>query len=138
MDDFRILGPLAVLRDGHPLEIQGAKERATLAILLVHAGQIVSADYLIDALWAEEPPATARKSLHVRIAALRKVLGAERIVSRGPGYLIHIEPGGLDLDRFERLVAQGGDELREALAIWSGPPLVDFQGEWWAQVAAAR
>ncbi|HET7380796.1 MAG TPA: AfsR/SARP family transcriptional regulator, partial [Gaiellales bacterium] len=105
---------------------------------LVHAGQIVSADYLIDALWAEEPPATARKSLHVRIAALRKVLGAERIVSRGPGYLIHIEPGELDLDRFERLSVQGGDELREALAIWSGPPLVDFHGEWWAQVAAAR
>src|SRR5215471_13339159 len=84
MVEFRILGPLAVISDGHAVEIQGSKERATLAILLLHAGQVVSTDTLIDALWPDEPPATARNSLQVRIAALRKALGADRIESRPP------------------------------------------------------
>ena len=76
MINFRILGPFSVLRDETPLPIQGGKERAALAILLLNAGQVVSADHMIDALWESEAPATARNSLHVRIAALRKTLGS--------------------------------------------------------------
>ena len=82
MIEFRILGQFAVLRDQATLPIQGAKERAALAILLLNAGQVVSADHMIDALWESEAPATARNSLHVRIAALRKALGSDRIGSK--------------------------------------------------------
>jgi len=80
--EFRILGPFTVLDDGKPVSIQGAKERAVLAILLLNTGQVVSADPLIDALWETETPATARNSLHVRIAALRKTLGSARIETK--------------------------------------------------------
>ena len=80
--EFRILGPFGVVRDGTPLVIQGAKERAALAILLLNAGHSVSVDHMIDALWESEAPATARNSLQVRIATLRKALGSDRIETR--------------------------------------------------------
>ncbi len=139
MIEFRILGPLLVLDDGHSVEIRGAKERAVLAILLLSPGQVVSVDQLIDALWDAEPPATARNSLHVRIAGLRKALGADRIDSRAAGYVLRVEPGELDLERFEHLLLRGGsDDLAEALAQWSGPALADFAGERWAASAINR
>ena len=139
MIEFRILGQFAVLRDHRPLSIQGAKERAALAILLLNAGQVVSADHMIDALWESEAPATARNSLHVRIAALRKALGSDRIETRSPGYVVHVQPGELDLERFEHLILRGrGEDLREALALWSGSPLADFARERWATSAIAR
>ena len=139
MIEFRILGPLTVVRDRRPVVIQGAKERAALAILLLNAGQAVSSDHMVDALWESEPPATARNSLQVRIAGLRKALGADRIESRSPGYVLHVEPDELDLRRFEQLIARGGGEdLAQALALWSGPPLSDFAGERWAVSAIAR
>ena len=139
MIEFRILGPFEVLRDGAPVSVYGAKERATLAILLLNAGQVVSADHLIDALWEAEAPATARNSLHVRIAALRKLLGSDRIETRAPGYVVHVQAGELDLERFEHLILRGrGDDLREALGLWSGSPLADFARERWATAAIAR
>jgi DNA-binding SARP family transcriptional activator len=137
--EFRILGPFAVLQEGAPLAIHGAKERAALAILLLSAGHVVSADHIIDALWGSEAPSTARNSLHVRIAALRKVLGSDRIETRPPGYVVHVQPGELDLQRFEHLLVRGrGEDLREALAMWSGGPLADFARERWATPAIAR
>jgi DNA-binding SARP family transcriptional activator len=137
--EFRILGPFVVLQDQTPLPIQGAKERAALAILLLNAGQVVSADHLIDALWETEAPASARNSLHVRIAALRKALGSGRIETRPPGYVVHVQPGELDLERFEHLILRGrSEDLREALGLWSGSPLADFGRERWATSAIAR
>jgi DNA-binding SARP family transcriptional activator len=137
--EFRILGPFAVIADGRPVAIPGAKERATLALLLLRVGQIVSVDSLIDALWDDQPPATARNSLQVRIAGLRKLIGAERIESRGSGYVLHADQNEVDLERFELLVARGGGEnLREALALWRGPALADFDHEAWAQAPIAR
>jgi DNA-binding SARP family transcriptional activator/class 3 adenylate cyclase len=143
---FRILGPLEVLDDdGRPLVLGGAKQRGLLAILLRHPGQVVSADRLIDELWGEDPPDTARSVLQVYVANLRKVLEPARarraaggvLRTRPPGYLIEVGPDELDLGRFERLAAEGraalaaGEAdnaaglLRSALALWRGPALAD-------------
>jgi DNA-binding SARP family transcriptional activator len=144
--EFRILGSLEVLEGGRALRVPGAKERGLLAFLLLHAGQVVPADRLIDELWGEEPPASARKSLQVRVARLRKSLGPDQIVTRPSGYLARVEPDALDLDRFQRLLmasdaaepAAAAGLLGEALALWRGPALADFRYERWAELAIAR
>jgi DNA-binding SARP family transcriptional activator len=149
--EFRILGPFEVLDDdGRPVAIPGAKERALLAILLLHANEPVTIERLVDQLWGDTPPATARKSLQVRIAALRRVLPEGALVTRGGSYLIRVDPEQLDLSRFERLVSGGSkalanrdaeaaaELLREALAIWRGPALADFADESFADPAVAR
>ena len=148
--DFRILGPLEVWDEGRPVRIEGAKERALLAFLLLHAGEPVSVDRLIDALWGHSPPATAKKSVQVRVAGLRRVLSGDVLNTRGDAYLVRLEPNQLDLHRFEQLLSDGSDALaagdppaavttlQEALALWRGPPLVDFTYESFAQPAIAR
>jgi len=148
--EFRILGPLEVWRDGRPVQIGGAKERALLAFLLLHAGEAVSVDRLIDELWGDSPPATARKSVQVRVAGLRRALGGDVLLTRGDGYLVRLEPNQLDLLRFEQLLSEGRDalavgnpsaavtKLDEALALWRGPALADFTYESFAQPAIAR
>jgi DNA-binding SARP family transcriptional activator len=148
--DFRILGPLEVRRDDRQVSIAGAKERALLAILLLHANEPVTADRLVDQLWGEEPPSTARKSLQVRVAALRRVLPEGMLATRGGSYILQVDGDQLDLHRFERLLAEGrqsladGDgktasgTLREALALWRGPALADFAYEPFAEPAIAR
>jgi DNA-binding SARP family transcriptional activator len=119
-------------------------------VLLLHANQPVAADRLLDEIWGEEPPATATHTVQVYISNLRKVLGAERLVTRPPGYLVYVEPGELDLERFDQLLTAGqaaaargaheqaAAELREALSLWRGPPLADFVYERFAQSAARR
>ena len=104
--DFRLLGPLEVTRDGRVLQLGRAKERALLAVLLLHANQVVSSDVLTDRLWGDEPPATAGKALQVYVSRLRKALGADALVTRAPGYFVSVAPGQLDLHRFEELVTQ--------------------------------
>jgi DNA-binding SARP family transcriptional activator len=148
--EFRILGPLEVWREGRLVQVGGAKERALLALLLLQAGEHVSADRLIDELWGESPPATARKSLQVRVAGLRRALGGDVLLTRGDGYLVRLEPNALDLRRFEQLLSDGRDALAagdpsgavstldEALTLWRGPPLADFAYESFAQPAIAR
>ncbi len=122
--EFRILGPLEVLHDGRQVDLGGAKQRALLAMLLLHPNEVVSSDRLIDALWEDDAPETGRKALQVYVSQLRKALGKERIATRSPGYRIQVEAEELDLIRFERLVAAG--QAREALSLWRGPPLADF------------
>jgi DNA-binding SARP family transcriptional activator len=148
--EFRILGPLEVCRDGRPVHIGGAKERALLAILLLHAGEPVSVDRLIDELWGDSPPATARKSVQVRVAGLRRALDDDVVLTTGDGYLVRSGPNQLDLHRFEQLLSDGSDALAagdptralatldEALALWRGPALADFAYESFAQPAIAR
>ena len=148
--EFRVLGPLEALRDGAPVELPRPKQRALLAMLLLNAGQIVSTDRLIDAVWGREPPRTALPALQGLVADLRKALGEEAIVTRAPGYVLELGSGRLDLGRFERLVedgararAAGNPErgaalLREALDLWRGPPLGDFSYNDFAQPAIAR
>ena len=143
--DFRLLGPLEVRDDGRSLALGGRKQRSLLAILLLHANEAVSDDLLTDGLWGERPPKTAGP-LQVHVSALRKLLSAERLERRAPGYLLHLEPEELDLARFERLCAEArGQEpeaaaatLAEALALWRGPPLADFAYDYFAQGEIAR
>jgi DNA-binding SARP family transcriptional activator len=93
--EFRILGPLEILDDGRALELGGAKQRAVLAVLVLHANRVVSRDQLIDAVWGERAPGTAAKALQVYVSQLRKALGRERIVTRTPVYQISVEEGEL-------------------------------------------
>ncbi len=134
--EFRILGPLEV-RDGErTLPVGGAKRRAVAALLLLHANRVVASDRLIDGIWGEEPPPAALASLQNHVLRLRRELG-DRLVTRPPGYLLRVEPGELDLERFRGLVdeARGREPLeaasllREALALWRGPPLADLARE---------
>jgi DNA-binding SARP family transcriptional activator len=148
--EFRILGPLEVWRKGRPVHIGGAKERALLALLLLHAGEPVSVDHLIDELWGDSPPATARKSVQVRVAGLRRALHGDALLTRGDGYLVRLEPNQLDLHRFEQLLSDGRHALAAgapsaavatldgALALWRGRALADFTYESFAQPAIAR
>jgi predicted ATPase/DNA-binding SARP family transcriptional activator len=134
--DFRILGPLEVLDDGQVLDLRAQKQRALLAVLLLHAGEVVSADRLIEALWEEGPPDTAHKGLQVYVSQLRKLLGKERIETREPGYLLHVHEGELDLARFQELA--GEDKLEQALDLWRGSPLPEFAYRRFAQAEIGR
>jgi DNA-binding SARP family transcriptional activator len=148
--EFRILGPLEVWREGRPVHIGGAKERALLAFLLLHADEPVAVDRLIDELWGDSPPATARKSVQVRVAGLRRALRGDVLLTRGDAYLVRLGTNQLDLNRFEQLLSDGRDALAagnsspavatldEGLALWRGPPLADFTYEPFAQPAIAR
>jgi DNA-binding SARP family transcriptional activator len=153
--EFRILGPLEVLDGDRPVWIRGAKERALLAFLLLHANELVTSDRLIDELWGPDASESARSSLHVRVANLRKALGApprtsSLVVSLQSGYQIRLEPDQLDLIRFERLLAEGqealtnhdpreaSEKLQAALALWRGPALADFALESFTPTATAR
>ena len=146
--EFRILGPLEVVRDGKPLVMGAAKPRALLALLLLHADEVVSSDRLIDGLWGEEAPATAQKALQVYVSQLRKTLDPEILVTQPPGYVLR--PGRLDLRDFEEMLRRGqaarseGDpeaasrELGAALALWRGPPLSGLEFEPFAPAEIAR
>jgi DNA-binding SARP family transcriptional activator len=144
--EFRILGPLEVLDDGRPVVLGGSKQRVLLAILLLHAPDVVSRDRLIDGLWGASPPGTAPTALQVYVSQLRKILGRETIVTRARGYSMQVGSGELDLDRFERLVgdaraqdpAEAAETLREALALWRGTPLAEFDSVQFADAERAR
>ncbi|HJW59015.1 MAG TPA: helix-turn-helix domain-containing protein, partial [Actinomycetota bacterium] len=107
--ELGILGPLEV-RDGEALvRVPGAKERALLADLVVHAGRVVSADRLVEDLWGETPPGNPGNALQGRVSALRRALGSAGsglVVTRPPGYLLEVDPEGVDAGRFEGLVAR--------------------------------
>jgi len=134
--EFRILGPLEVIEDGQTIDLGGQKQRALLAVLLLHANEVVSSDRLIEALWEEEPPDTAQKALQVYVSQLRKLVGRERLQTKAPGYLLRVEANQLDLARFRRLQEDGNPE--DALSLWRGPPLAEFAYQRFAQADIAR
>jgi ABC-type transport system substrate-binding protein/DNA-binding SARP family transcriptional activator len=154
MIDYRILGPLEVSADGRVIDIGGPKQRALLAILLLRANEPVPRDVLVHELWGERPPAGARGSVEVYVSRLRKALGAAGnghvVVTRPGGYCLQLADGQLDVDRFERLVAEGrsalaanaheqaGASLRAALRLWRGNALGDVGCEPFAQVETGR
>jgi predicted ATPase/DNA-binding SARP family transcriptional activator len=143
--EFRLLGPLDVVDGGRSLPLGGPKQRSVLAVLLLDAGRVVPAEQLIDELWGETPPATVAKIVQVYVSRLRKQIGGERLLTRPPGYVADVADQ-LDLVRFERLLARARAAdpertarlLREALAMWRGPPLADLAYEPFAQVRIAR
>jgi DNA-binding SARP family transcriptional activator/DNA-binding beta-propeller fold protein YncE len=140
--EFRVLGPLEVRAGGTPLPLGGPKQRALLALLLLHANEAVSRDRLIDGVWGESPPSTIGAVLNVYLSKLRKLLAANgldnALVTQPHGYMLRLELEQLDLHRFEELVREGRDalaaqdteqgvaRLQEALALWRGPPLADL------------
>lgn len=146
MLEFRILGPVEVWDDGRQLQLGGPKQRAVLALLLLDAGRVVSTDRLIDLLWGEQPPPTAATSLQNFVSQLRKLLGADVLVTKPPGYRLELQPEQLDLERFRRLVEEArqrtpeerSSKLRDALALWRGPPLADLAFEEFAQNEIGR
>jgi DNA-binding SARP family transcriptional activator/ABC-type branched-subunit amino acid transport system substrate-binding protein len=150
MVEFRILGPFEVVEGDRQLALGGPKQRAVLAILLLHRGEVVSTDRLIDELWGERPPSKATKTVQVYVSNLRKALGDGLLVTEGRGYLLRTTAGQLDLDRFDALIAEGRqalregeaqagrDRLRQALALWRGRPLEDFAYERFSQSAMAQ
>jgi DNA-binding SARP family transcriptional activator/ABC-type branched-subunit amino acid transport system substrate-binding protein len=156
---FGILGPLEVSDEGRRVEIGGHKQRALLVSLLLHANEVVSLDRLIDELWGETPPPTAAKTLQAQVSRLRRALNGDEdpathmlgpLETRGHGYLLKVEPGQVDADRFQGMLeearrtrAEGkpekaAEELRRALALWRGPALADFAYEPFAQTEIAR
>jgi DNA-binding SARP family transcriptional activator len=145
--DFLLLGPLEVRDGGRVVALSRKKHRGLLALLLLRAGELVSADALIEELWGARPPKTAREALHNYVSHLRKELGAELIETREPGYVLHVEPDQLDLLRFERLVAEARDadsaadraaKLRMAVGLWRGPALADLAYEPFAAAESQR
>src|SRR2546425_204298 len=156
--EFRILGPIEVWSERRQIALGGIKQRALLAVLLLHRNEVVSIDRLIDELWNGHPPATSVKVVQVYVSQLRKALGGQRarndeegrLVTRAPGYLLRVEPDELDAERFERLVEEGRRALGagsprlatrtllEALALWRGPALADFALDSFAQTEIAR
>jgi predicted ATPase/DNA-binding SARP family transcriptional activator len=156
--EFAVLGPLEATRGGSPIALGAARQRALLALLLIHANEVVSSERLIDGLWGPEPPAGAAHSLQVYVSGLRKALEPERdpgtpakvLVTRTPGYAVRVGDRALDRLCFERLVGEGRQALREgdptgaarlldeALELWRGPALVDFAFEAFAQAEATR
>ena len=139
--DFRILGPVEAYSAGRRLALGGGKQRSLLAVLLVHAGETVSVDRLIDALWGEDPPASAANSVHVYVSQLRKALGPAALETRGHGYALAVPRDAIDARRFERLLGRAREEraqsrpeeamrhLSAALALWRGPPLAELAYE---------
>jgi len=145
--EFRILGPIEVLDDGVPVDLGAPKQRAVLAVLLLHANEVVSADRLVDLVWGEDPPRTAAHSVQIYVSELRKAFGGngEVIVTRRPGYVLQTGTEAVDARRFERLVGEAisamgnGDEAGasaaagSALGLWGGSPLADFAYDEFAQ-----
>jgi DNA-binding SARP family transcriptional activator/WD40 repeat protein/energy-coupling factor transporter ATP-binding protein EcfA2 len=150
---FRLLGQLEVTDGNDPVRFGEGRQRSVLVFLLLHRNEAIASERLIDALWGEAPPATAAKVLQNYVGRLRRALGdreGERLQTRGRGYALRVEDGELDVDRFERLVRDGGEalehqrpadaaaRLREALALWRGSPLADVAYESFAQPEIAR
>ena len=140
MLQFRLLGPLEAQDGEQRVELGRPKQRALLAVLLVHANQVVPLDRLIEELWGEEPPPQAAASLQTYVSNLRRALEPGRparapsrvLVSQPPGYRLVVGAGDLDAARFAALATEGhrllqahrpapaARVLREGLALWRG------------------
>jgi DNA-binding SARP family transcriptional activator len=141
--EFRILGPVEVIDGGRAVALGSSKQRALLAVLLLHVNEVVSRDRLINDLWGERAPQTAAASLHTYVSQLRKLLEADSGVpkvlrTRAPGYVLELDVEQVDLKRFELLARRGKSELAagdpgpaaatfaDALSLWRGEPLQEF------------
>ena len=137
--EFRILGPLEAADDDGPVSLTGGKQKALLALLLLEASRVLPVERVIDSLWGEDVPESARKMVQIFVSQLRKQLPASLIETRAPGYRVLLDGHSLDLHRFEALRARGREAfaagrpreaaatLAQALELWRGPPLAEFQ-----------
>src|SRR5215210_5175887 len=104
---FRVLGPLEVEVAGRALDLEGPKQRILLALLLLRANETVSAERLVEALWADDPPPTAHNALQVHVSRLRATLKEERLAKARGGYALTVRPDELDLAVFRRRADEG-------------------------------
>jgi LuxR family maltose regulon positive regulatory protein len=137
--EFRLLGPLEALDGDTPLVLGGLKQRALLARLLISPNRTVAVDRLVQDLWGEAAPDSAVKMVQIFVSQLRKLLPADVIATRSPGYLAQVDEQSLDVDRFDRLRRTGraaldagdaevaAERLRAALGLWRGDALAEFQ-----------
>jgi DNA-binding SARP family transcriptional activator len=143
--NFRILGRLEIDADGTPVELAAPRDRKLLIDLLLHANELMPTDRLVDELWGEAAPKNAKAALHNGLTQLRKLVG-DALVRRPPGYVLQVERAQVDALRFEDLLAAAREgepaaraaTLREALALFRGPPLADVAYESFAMAAATR
>jgi predicted ATPase/DNA-binding SARP family transcriptional activator len=147
-----LLGELEVLGDDDAgVVVTGAKQRALLAVLALHAGRPVAADVLVELLWGEDPPPAVRNGLQGLVSKLRRALGSTDLVAmRGGGYVLEVPTEAVDVHRYERLVAEGrvaaeADEparaatlLAEAESLWRGDALGEFTYEDFASPTITR
>src|SRR6478735_1584933 len=155
--EFRLLGRLEVLRDGEPVDLGSQRQRALLALLLVHAASVLSTDRILDELWGDSGTSDKHNSLWVYVSGLRGALEPDRakrsegtvLLTRSPGYVLSVDPSDIDVRRFERSVdearnvadsdpASAAATLRDGLALWRGHALEEFVYEGWAQAEIAR
>ena len=149
--EFRILGPLEVRSESGVVVLGGSKPRVVLGVLLLHRNEPVRPERLAVALWGDEAPATAVKTVYAYVSRLRKAFGdPDTLVMTPAGYRLRVGPDELDAERFERLASAGTHALNagqaeraaglfdEALALWRGPPLAGLEFESFAQVEIAR
>ena len=139
--EFKLLGPMEVISDGTPVAIRAYRQESVLALLLLEANHVVSVDRLVDGVWGDTPPRTAKNQVHITISALRQLVGPALIATRPPGYLIRISPEACDLTLYQRLAARASQaaqeqrlldamqDLRSALALWRGPALDGVRGD---------
>lgn len=139
--EFRLLGPLEVVSSGDQIAVTAARQQAVLAYMLLEAGRVVSVDRIVDVLWGDRPPKTARSQVQITVSGLRQRLGGRVIVTQFPGYAIKVPPESIDLAYFEKLLDSGARAaagqclpeavraFRAALALWRGPALEGVQSE---------
>ena len=146
---FHLLGRLQAYDDDVELDLGSRKQRAVLALLLLNANRVVSTERLIDELWGDSPPSTARATLQVYVAGLRKALsdGGASLRTRAPGYVLEVDAGALDLDRFTQLRAEAREApdaerraglMHEALMLWRDAPLPELRTEPFSTAAVAQ
>jgi DNA-binding SARP family transcriptional activator/ABC-type branched-subunit amino acid transport system substrate-binding protein/streptogramin lyase len=134
---FRALGALEVEVDGVVAELGGARQRAVLAVLLIHANEPVATDRLVSESWGETAPATATKTAQVYVSRLRRTLGNDTLTTTPGGYILRVPRGALDTDELEDVRARAREAdpreaarlLRQGLALWRGPPYADLRYE---------
>jgi DNA-binding SARP family transcriptional activator len=144
--EFRILGPLELAVDGHVVPLGSGRQRTLLALLLLSRNEPVSAQRLVDRLWADGPPDSALKALQNYISQLRKLVGPDALVTTPGGYMLRVGRGDVDADRLEQRLDDARsappevavDELREALSWWRGPPLPELADEEFARAEVGR
>ena len=142
--ELRLLGPPELVAADGPVDLGGPRQRTVLSILALNANRVTPVDHLLDAVWGDNPPPTARSQIQICISALRKVIarsGTMAIRTQAPGYVLTLGPGDLDIEQFHALVASGrvhvaagrpaeaAADLRAALALWRGSALAGITGE---------